>query len=513
MSRARLVIRCVAALSGATLLLTACSSVDTGDRAAASGFNISEADRNGSLVYGSQMVDRTLDPLDARSSNYITELAPIFDTLMRMNPDGELEPGLAEGYEIVDSRTMRLTLREGVEFSDGEPLDAEAIRTNLLRVRDAESPELNVVMQEIEDVVVESPTTLVVKLHNPVVSEFVHVLYSMETMPVSPAQLENASDEVDSAPIGAGPYRVVGYSPNQRVELERIEDHWDAENWPIKKLTFQNVMDGAPTVTALASGDIDMARTGDVSLLKSIQSNPNLQVATKPGMALFYINYCKSRAPFDDPDARRAVALGLDRELLAKTLTAEEGTVAYQVFPESSPNYNPDAVTKFDPAAARDLLGGKPLEFDLRYNIVLASAGQKLAEIMQAQLAEAGITMNPLLGENSEQLFGDQTDAVLTASTLQGIQKVTRQLGPDAVPNLCKYNNDGFNDLTATIAAADPSSTEATDAWREVAALIDETQLFTPLFFLTSIAAFDGTKVNSAAFTQTPTDFRYVYVK
>lgn len=502
--------RAVTAVTAALMALTACSGASGGS--GDSEFNLEEADRGGSLVFGSRLADRTLDPVDSVAAYYTTELAPIFDTLMRKAPDGELEPGIATGYEILDPSTLALDLREGITFSDGTPLDAEAIRDNLLRVRDAASGELNAVMQQIDDVTVEGTHRVSVRLTAPVVSEFVETLYSAESMPVSPAQLASDPESVDNAPIGSGPYEVVEFVPNQRIELVRKDDHWDADNYPIKNLTFQNVQDGAPMVTALAAGDIEMSRTGDPSMLESLERNPKVSVTTTPGTTQFYLNFCKSRPPLENPEAREAIALAIDRGALADAATGGEGEAAYQAFPRDSANFNPAAVTEFDPSAAERLLDGAPLEFTVKYATQVASS-ERVGEIIQAQLAEVGIKINLQPTESPAQLFTPDTDAILIPSGLPGIQRVSRQLGPDSAPNVCGYDDPAFNELTATVAAADPESDEAKQAWHAIAALISDSQLFIPLFFQASITAFDNSKVNSEAFQTSITDFRYVYVK
>src|SRR5690606_399465 len=89
-------------------------------------------------------------------------------TVFRVNVDGSWEPELAESAEIVDPNTVRVVLREGVQFSDGTPYDAEAFKSNVERNRDAKHVNLSTELQEIENVTVENPTTATIHLKTPI---------------------------------------------------------------------------------------------------------------------------------------------------------------------------------------------------------------------------------------------------------------------------------------------------------------------------------------------------------
>ena len=208
---------------------------------AATDFDTSEADREGSLTVGFAFASTyTLDPLDTFGSLQLTYLQPIYDTLLRRAPDGpEIQPGIVTEYEIVDGKTLVLTLRDDAVFSDGTPLDGEAVKVNLERLRDSDTGELNVTFLEISEVVVDSPTQVTVNFATEVAGEFVFAL-TTDAMMVSPTALEEGVDLKTTA-VGAGPYEVVNYVPEQVLELQRKEDHWDAANWPIKTITIRQV--------------------------------------------------------------------------------------------------------------------------------------------------------------------------------------------------------------------------------------------------------------------------------
>src|SRR5690606_3225496 len=118
----------------------------------------------------------------------------------------------AESYEIVDPQTVRLTLREGVTFTDGSAYDAEAVRAGLLRTRDEASPPTMASQQAafraLRDVVVDGPRELTLRLDAPLAGELVNALADREGVIVSPEQAASAPEDIDTRAIGAGPYVV-----------------------------------------------------------------------------------------------------------------------------------------------------------------------------------------------------------------------------------------------------------------------------------------------------------------
>ena len=475
-------------------------------------FDLGAADRQGTVVVGESLEFFTLDPRDVIGNYQRTMWAPIYDTLLRTSPEGELEPGLAESWEVVDNDTISLTLRSDVTFSDGAPVDTEALRANLLRMKEVDTGETNIVLQELKDVIIESPSEAVIELSSPAAGEFLQVLQGPESLMISPAAFDDPNIDVDQQAVGAGPYEVVSFEPEQTLVLERKDDHWDADNWPIKTIEVRQVPDGSPRVTALSAGDIQFTMSGDASVVPALENNPAVEVLTAPGQQMHYALFCKSRPPFDDPDVRRAFELAIDRSSLVDAVTAGNGAAAFQVWPEDSPNYNPDAVRDYDVDEAKELLGGRDIETNMSY-VSFVPGHDRVGEIMQAQLAEVGIDLELNPTEAVPDALAESNDALLIYSTHQGVGRVARQLGPDSVNNLCGYNDPDFNALVDQIEALDPESSEANDAWHQVAELVNEDALMMPLFFQVNATAFQGSEIGAMPFTTPYVDFRYVYAK
>ena len=341
--------------------------------------------------------------------------------------------------------------------------------------------------------------------------EFVFAL-TTDAMMVSPTALEQGVDLKTTA-VGAGPYEVVNYVPEQVLELQRKEDHWDAANWPIKTITIRDVDEGAPRATALIAGDIQFARMTDAPAAASMQGQSGLEVLAVPSdEVLVYINPCKSEPPYDDPDVRRAWTMAIDRDALTAVATEGLGEPAPGIWPTGSEFSNPDAQRTYDPDGARELLAGSSPEVVLTFPSALPYL-QTTAEIIQQQLNDVGFSATLRPAANTEEIFSPETKMLLILGGFPWSNRVARQLGPDSGTNICTYSDPKFDELNGALKATSPDDPAAKDLWYEMEQLIYDEELFTPLYFNPSITAFRSDDVVSVPFLRLGTDFRFVYVK
>jgi peptide/nickel transport system substrate-binding protein len=329
---------------------------------------------------------------------------------------------------------------------------------------------------------------------------------------VSPAALDDPGIDLETQAVGAGPYEVVSFERDQRLVLQRKEDYWDVDNWPLKTIEFRNVMDGAPRVTALSAGDIQFTLSADPTLIDALANNPAIEVLTAPSPNLFFVNFCKSRPPFDDPDVRRAFTMALDRSGLVDAMTAGHGEAAFQVWPKDSPNFNPDAVTPYDVEQARELLGGREVSANMAY-LTFLPGYDRLFAIMQAQLAEVGIHLEARPLGNPADLLDLSNDSTALQSTNDGVRRISEKLHPAATYNLCKYSDPKLTALFDKTKSLTPGSDEAAEAWHEIAEMVDDEALIVPLFFQANATAFRVSDIGAIPFTTPYVDYRYVYAK
>src|SRR5918994_2791686 len=177
-------------------------------------------DPDGVLRYGvslsGQGVSGRLAPFASTSVCDVMVMAPIYDTLTHTNPlNGELEPGLAESWEVVDERTVELILREGVTFHDGAPFDAEAVKAGLERNAAEDAAQTAASLAVVESVEAADDQTVRINLSAPAAGSIPAILSGREGMIVAPSALETA----DTEPVGAGAFRLADHRPGEQVTL------------------------------------------------------------------------------------------------------------------------------------------------------------------------------------------------------------------------------------------------------------------------------------------------------
>lgn len=387
----RLFTAVLALLCSATLVVTACgapsnqtgSSEDEG------------APVPGGTVNAIQVSEpRTLDP--ATLGNVWATQAmlgnALYGTLMVNNPDTlEIEYKMAEEFSTTDGgATYTMRLRPGLEFTDGTPLDAEAVKFNWDRARD---PKLgsgaSKVSPQIADITVVDPTTLTVTMVAPNSHFDQAVVTSALNWIASPSALQKGRAEFDLAPIGAGPFTLSEWSRQNQITLTKNPGYWDAPKPYVDSLSFRFVADTAQRFNAVVGGTADIsAESNPKSLEDAAAQNLKTElVATGGGQ---YLAMNTRTAPFDDVRARTAVSLALDLDALNTVVYSGAGEVPDTLFPEVSPFYNDIALRETNKQAAQALFDelaaeGKPVEFE--FTSFSSTENKMAAEGVQAQLS------------------------------------------------------------------------------------------------------------------------------
>jgi peptide/nickel transport system substrate-binding protein len=335
----------------------------------------------------------------------------IYDPLTWPNADGEYVPYLAESVTPkADFTEWTITLRSGITFTDGTPLDAEAVKLNLDSYR-GKNPNISsllfsLVLAPVTDVTVSDPLTVVVTMSSPWTA-FPAYLFSFGRMGMmAPAQLTD-NQTCPSTLIGTGPFMLDGrWTPGTPVELVKNPDYWrqdaDGAQLPyLDAITFVGVVESGQRITQLEAGQLDIMHTHFQPDLDQLQGKAdsgdlNLLIGTE-GRENRYYMLNAGRAPFDDPNARLAFALALDREEINQLRNLGRATVANGPFDEGVPGYVADpGFPAHDLERATELAdavkathGG---QFRVEFVILPDSENRNEAELLKQQVEKAGIT-------------------------------------------------------------------------------------------------------------------------
>ncbi|KSZ57090.1 ABC transporter substrate-binding protein [Rhodococcus pyridinivorans KG-16] len=337
---------------------------------------------------------QSLDP--AKLSNTWAHMATLgnalYGTLMINNIENfDIEYKMATDFSSTDGgKTFTLTLRPGLTFTDGTPLDAAAVKYNWDRLKDpqigstAGRHAVQVASSEVSD-----PTTLKVTLAAPNPYFAQGLVAGAMNWIASPTALEKGTTSFDENPVGAGPFTLVNWTRQSDIELQKNPEYWDAPKPYLDRLTIRTAHDANQRMNAMTTGAADLASESSASNIRKAETQGlRYEVVPTGGGQIIAMN--QRRAPFDDIRARQAVQLALDPDNLNTVVYNGEGAVPTSLFPEGSPYYtgaplpetnSEEAQKLFDALAAE----GKPVSFT--FMSYPASESKMLAEAVQAQLS------------------------------------------------------------------------------------------------------------------------------
>jgi peptide/nickel transport system substrate-binding protein len=290
-----------------------------------------------------------------------TEIAALFDTLMQYDfATREYVPRLAESLEPNDDHTeWTLTLRPGVAFGSGNPVDAEAVRRSIARHQADDSRSVaRANALEITDMEVVDDLTLRFTLAEPWGS-FPYFLADMAGMVVDTTVVDELGpDEFNAAPrgAGAGPYEIAEWRPGEEIVMEAREDYWGGPVC-LERLRFVMVPGAEATYDALDLGEVQVAYLRDAIVTSQLEGDGVAHFGDVVGLG----SAVQINSGFGDPigadvRVRRAVAHALDPEVVDERVSGGAGIPTSAIFPEGSPVHPDVPGPDHDPDAARELV-------------------------------------------------------------------------------------------------------------------------------------------------------------
>lgn len=269
------------------------------------------------------------------------------ETLMKINDSMVLEPWIAEGYEIVDELTWKITLKDGVCFSNGKVCDAEAVKKcleDLVAVHERAAGDLKIASMEADGLV------LMIKTAEPCPS-----LMNYLSEPYGCIIDVDEGVTEDGIVVGTGPYVAVELVTDDHLNLVKNENYWDG-TVNIDEITVRTISDGDTLALALQSGEINAAY-GMAYASYPLFENDDFQFTSTQTSRSFYcqMNYA---SPVVKEDAvRKAIAMGIDKNSFVDVLLNGYGYVATGAFPDTVDFGGSTLKTEtYDPEGAKAVL-------------------------------------------------------------------------------------------------------------------------------------------------------------
>ncbi|MGY1808143.1 ABC transporter substrate-binding protein [Blastococcus sp. SYSU D00669] len=394
------------------------------------------------------------DPVVAGSGAQFRLLALTYASLTNIDEDGNPVPGLAESWDYNEAGDeVTFHLRPGLTFSDGTPVDAEAIKTYLERAKTQENSALFGDLTTIESVTAAGELDVVIALTQ--VDHQIPLLLGQRVALIPSPAASGDVAALDQNPVGAGPFTVTELIPGTKAVLEKNPDYWDAENIHIDRVELVSAPDPATVVSGLQTGVYNFA---DIAPSQGQAAEAaGLDVFVQPGFNASNISLNVNKAPFDDPRVVDAVRHAVDREEFVEKLTFGYGEVTSQPFPPGYIAYDPQSedLWPYDPDLSRQLLAEAGYEpGELEVELVIPEA-QPAAEVVQSQLGAVGITVTITIDKNwATPFFAKDLTFSLYGTTGRdsSVQTLTAHFGPNGPLNLSSpYEPEGFADAVAAV--------------------------------------------------------------
>ncbi|WBU57374.1 ABC transporter substrate-binding protein [Paracoccus sediminicola] len=452
-----------------------------------------------------------LDPDRGRTFVGRIVFTALCDKLIDVTPDLELIPQLATEWTVSeDGKTVDMMLREGVVFHDGTAFDGEAVKANIERSQTLDSSMRKSEISTIEEVEVVDTHHVRLKLSAPD-APLLAQLADRAGMMISPASFDG---DVSANPVCSGPFKFVSRVAQDRIELEKFEDYWNADEILLDGVSYLPIPDSTVRLANLQSGDLDLINRLAATDVETVKASDDLTYERADGLGYQGITFNtqngpKADNPFgNDPRLRKALSLAIDRAAINQVVFAGMAAPASQSASAVSPYFD-----EAYPVPERDIEQAKALLAEAGYadGITLdmqfpnRPENQQVVQMIQAMAAEAGIQINLVAKEFatmlSDQAAGDfQASQVGWSGRIDPDGNILGFVSTDGGFNDGKYSNEEVDRLLAEARAV--SDMEERKALYHQANQILMEEL--PLFYLYNEAWLYGVSGDVEGFSPSP---------
>ena len=395
---------------------------------------------------------------------------PIYAGLLRETTSGADVPDLASSATVTNPTTISITLRSGLVYSNGARLDATAVKAGFERnLHNSHTGAYDAAMYDLSSISVSGPLSLVLHFSQPVASSFYPLLADQESFMAISTGATNGPP--NTKVIGAGPFILKTYQPDEKIVLVKNSRYWDAKDIKLSGITFLNVPSGPQQLNALQSGEVDVegipsADYPELKHLKNLQTSSTFADAN-----YFFVPVCKSSGPLANLKVRQALNDAINRTAINNALLFGKGIPAWSLFPQSSAYYDPSLtnIYAYNVSKAKQLLAqaGYPHGFSTTIMPLPEADTDQLATVLQSEWKQIGVNLTIVQTSNYvTDLYSDNKAAMgLNPSGLPGIEKLTTQFVPGSIGDICGYNSPKLDAITNQIQALPPSSPKLAQAW------------------------------------------------
>jgi peptide/nickel transport system substrate-binding protein len=397
----------------------------------------------GTLVRALTTFPNSLDLPQCAERNASTTAWHMYDTLVWTNEAGELEPALAESWDVSDDGAeYTFHLRQDVTFHNGEPFNADAVVFSWERAKDAGFEysnlwQLATSVEKIDDYTVKITTDGPDALFLTTVSDNWAI--------VPPGYFAEVGQEgFDEAPVGTGPFMFVEWVKGDRIVLKANPNYWREGVPKIETLIFRPIPESATRVAAIQTGEVDIVTRLSSEEAKSLLGVPNVTVIKYPVERIYYVAFNNLSTgigqPTEDARVRQAMNYAVDIDAIIDSLFDGFAKPAIGMISTGELGYDNAEPFGYNPDMARSLLAdagyADGFEIDMACPAGAYTHFEEVCEAIAGYLGEVGITINLDIMESGQYwdleaakelppLFGDSW----SATGMEGYRRLIGSLG------------------------------------------------------------------------------------
>jgi len=385
--RIRRMLAAAAAGAAVALVLSACAGGESTSPTEGSGEPTAEK-----LTLAVSLDSGSWEPALLQNGHQAQYWNAVYDTLLHMEPDASIVPGMAESFEYNDDMTvLTLGLREGITFTDGERFNADAVKANVENLKNG-TGQNSVMVRSVAEVVVVDDLTAELHLSAPDPALLTYLTLAGGVVG-SPAAL--GTDAITTNPVGSGPYilDVENSEPGVRFEFTRNPDYWDPESYAYDALELVVMPELTARMNALRSGQVQGITADGTTVAEAESASLDVYEWPLNRRGLYLADRDGTVVPaLADVRVRQAINYAIDAQGILDGIQLGYGQRSNQVFNPTSVNYVPELndLFPYDPEKARELLAeaGYADGFDV---LLPENPSEKSNPIVQQQLGEVGI--------------------------------------------------------------------------------------------------------------------------
>ena len=427
------------------------------------------AETNEIAVGIAQDLDDSLDPHITVAAGTKEVMFNVFEGLMKPTSTGDLIPAVADHYEISEDKlTYTFTLREGVQFHNGDMVTAEDVVYSISRCADTtDGTPLVEAFSVVQSVEALDEKTVAITIAEPS-NEFISFL----TTAILPADY----DQQDTAPVGTGPFKFGSRSAQESIVLEKFDAYWGTPA-QLDKVTYKIIENAEGLLMGLQSGALDIVAHLSTTQVAQLGEEFAIEEGTMNLVQALYLN--NAVEPFDDVRVRQALCYAIDRQqVLDYAFDGYGSIINSSMYPAFGKYFMPEMNDYYtvDTAKAKQLLAeaGYPNGFEM--SITVPSNYQPhidTAQVIVEQLKAIDVTATINLVEweswvNDTYIGRDfQTTVVGFDATTMTARALLERWTSDYGKNMINYNNAEY-DALFTQAMACYDDAEQTELYKEM---------------------------------------------